>query len=178
MPAMPQQPTLTLAQLARLRPCESRLKAMRAAFPARRRITAAAAREAGATFTDLLWAASAVAREDADVERRLRLWLADCAARVLHIYERGNRGDAPRGAIIAARAFARGEISADAMAAASDAARAAEMAARAAASAAASAQSAARAAARAWQFDRLIARLSNPEPEDWPLPLRAAAGAA
>src|SRR3546814_9974895 len=53
---------------------------------------------------------------DADVERRLRLWLADCAARVLHIYEKTEASAAPREAIIAARRFARGEIDAAALA--------------------------------------------------------------
>ena len=168
-------------------------------------ITADQARAAGATFDDIVWAASSIARNTPDVERRLRLWLADCAARVLHIYERVGNSQAPRNAILAARQFARGEIDVIARAAwaaagaaagdaagdawdawdaaraagaaagdawdAWDAARAAGAAARAAAGdAAGDAWDAAGDAEQAWQFDRLIARLSDDEPEDWPLP--------
>lgn len=76
---------------------------------------------------------SAVARTDADIERRLRLWLADCAAHVLHLYERTEASDAPRRAIIAARQFARGEIDSAASAASATASAAAWDAASAAA---------------------------------------------
>ena len=127
------------------------------------RINAAQARAAGCTFDDILWAASALSRKDRDVERRVRLWMADCAARVLHIYEKTEKSQAPRNAIIAARQFARGEIDAAAMAAARDAARAAAWA-------------AARDAERAWQFDRLVERLTS-EPDDVPLPDRISAAA-
>jgi len=82
------------------------------------------------TYAQLLvWAPSALARHDKDVERRLRLWMADCAARVLHIYERAETSEAPRNAIIAARQFARGEIDDAAWAAARDAAWGAALAA-------------------------------------------------
>lgn len=123
-------------------------------------ISAADARAAGCSFDDIVWIASAVAGKDADVERRLRLWMADCAARVLHIYEKPGTSEAPRNAIIAARQFARGEIDNAARAAAWVAAWAA-------------ASDAARAAEEVWQFDRLIARLSDDEPEDVPLPKRS-----
>ena len=93
-----------------------------------KRIDAATARAAGCSLDDLVWVASAVARSDADVERRLRLWMADCAARVLHIYEMLETSDAPRNAIIAARAFARGEIDNAAWDAAWDAASDAQQA--------------------------------------------------
>lgn len=144
-----------------------------------RKVTAEQARAAGATFDDIVWAASAVARTDKDAERRLRLWAADCAARVLHIYEHDHADDRPRGAIIAARQYARGEISAAAMdaawAAAWDAAWAAARAAawaaaRAGWAAARAARAAARAAEQAWQYDRLIMWLSDAEPDEWPLP--------
>lgn len=125
------------------------------------KIDAAKAREAGCTFDDIVWAASALARENPDVERRLRLWMADCAARVLHIYEKTESSPAPRNAIVAARQFARGEIDAAAWAAAWAAARAAAWAAE-----------------EAWQFDRLIAWLSDDEPQDWPLPALKQAEAA
>ena len=124
------------------------------------RIDAATARKAGCTFDDVVWIASALARNDADVERRLRFWMADCAARVLHFYEKTETSDVPRNAIIAARQFARGEIDDAAWAAARAAARDAAWA-------------AARTAEEAWQFDRLVERLSADEPDDWPLPDRA-----
>ena len=181
-------PTLTVAKLAKLRPCAERMQAMRAALPARKRINAAEAVAAGATLDDLVWVASAVARTDADVERRVRLWLADCAARVLPIFEKERPADPHvREAIVAARDYARGRITAAARAAAWDAARdAAWAAAKAAAKAAA--RDAARAAAwdaawdaawaaawdaawdaeEQWQLQRLVLWLTD-EPEDWPL---------
>jgi len=82
-------------------------------------------RAAGVPPDDLVWLASAMAQKNQDVERRLRLWTADCAARVLHIYEKTGKSPAPRAAIVAARQFARGEISDVARAAAFDVARAA-----------------------------------------------------
>ncbi len=118
-------PAFTLAAIARLDPCASAFAAARQALPKRRRITAAQAREAGVSFDDIVWVISAVARTDKDVERRLRLWLSDCAARVLHIYEKTETSDTPRKAIIAARLYARGEIGAAARDVAGDAAWAA-----------------------------------------------------
>ena len=107
----------------------------------------------------------------ADAKRRLRLWLADCAAHVLHFYEKKGRSDAPRKAIIAARARARGEIPAAAAYAAYAAAYAADAGAYAAAAAAAAdAYAAARSTEMAWQLGRLIAWFSEPKPQDWPLP--------
>jgi hypothetical protein len=82
-------------------------------------------------------------------DRRLRLFAADCAEDVLPLFEQERPDDVrPRAAIAAARAFARGEITA----AARDAARAAARAAAgdaAGAAARAAAGAAARAAARA-----------------------------
>lgn len=154
-------PMITLGQLAKLDPCEGKLAEMREKLPKRRRITAQMARAAGVSFDDIAWAASAMARVDKDVDRRLRLWAADCAAHVLHIYEKSETNTAPRDAIIAARQYARGEIGDAARVAARDAAGAA---ARDAAWAAAWA--AAGAAEESWQFDRLIMWLSDNEPED------------
>ena len=204
-------PTLTYDGLISLSPCADELKRVvrRLGGPEKwngKQITAAQARDAGISFDSILWAASALARDDKDIDRRLRLWMADCAARVLHIYEKTETSTAPREAIIAARQYARGEIEAAARAAraaarAAEAARAAARAAEAARDAArdaaedaawAAAEDAARDAVRdarnaawaagdaawaaeeRWQFDRLIARLSDDEPEDWPLPDRNA----
>ena len=144
--------------------------------------------DAGIQFDDLVWLAMEASREDPGIERRVRLWGADCAAHVLPIFEREMPGDArPRQAIEAARGFARGTVSDAALAAARDATMDATMdATRAAASdARAAARDAARAAAwvatraaasdaedaeKAWQLDRLCCWLSEQEPEDWPLP--------
>jgi hypothetical protein len=209
-------PGITYPDLKALRPCDDSLRRVARLLGGAKAwngnpVTAQQARAAGCTFEDIVWAASSVACRTPDVERRLLLWLADCAARVLHIYERDVPGDPRvRAAIIAARCFARGEIGAAAVDAAVDAARAAARAAVGAAAWAAAwaAARAARAAvgaaawAAAWdaaraaraavgaagdaawgaawgavidaeearQFDRLVARLSDPEPEDWPLP--------
>lgn len=181
-------PTLTYDQLIALNPCEDSLKRVVKMLGGPHKwggngIDAATARAAGVGFYDMLWVLSAKARSDEDVERRLRLLLADYAARVLPIFEREVRNDdRPRAAIIATRQFARGEIDdAAAGAAAGDAAGAAAgaaagdawvaaCAARDAAWAAAwAAAGDAWAAEQAWQFDRLIARMSDNDPADWPL---------
>jgi hypothetical protein len=140
--------TLTYAELKALNPCSEALARFSAWSGT---MDAAAARKAGATFDDIVWVAVAIARTSPDVERRLRLWMADCATHVLHLYERYCPSDnRPRTAIIAARQFARGEISTAAQAAARDARDA-------------------WGAEETWQFDRLVLWLTN-EPEDWPLP--------
>jgi len=96
---------------------------------------------------DCIWALSATAE---NCEQVARLMAADFAEAVLPLYESQYPHDnRPRTAIEAARRFARGEITAAAKDAAWDAARAAE---------------------EAWQFDRFVARMSDDEPEDWPLP--------
>ncbi len=154
--------------------------------PREGRMTWLSAAKAGAGFDSLLLVAVALSRTDKDVERRLRLFLADCAARDLHIFEKARPGDdRPRKAIIAARQFARGEIDDAARGAARSAAdsaarsvawspawspawSAAESAARGAPESAA--RSAAGKAEEQWQRERLVARMSAKEPGDWPLP--------
>jgi hypothetical protein len=156
-------PTLTYDDLIKFKPCSDRLSvAIKRIGTAQEwsgnGVTAQQARDAGMHFSDIVWAASAASRNDADVARRLRLWAADCAARVLHVYERSQTSCAPRNAIVASRAYSRGEIDeaaratawAAAGAAAGDAARAAAWAAAGAAAgdaARAAAGDAARAAA-------------------------------
>jgi len=123
-------------------------------------------------------------------ERSLRLFAADCAADVLHLFERDHPGDdRPRKAIEAARAYARGDIDDTARDAARDAAldaeawaaakaawaaawaaagAAAEAAAWAAAKAAwAAAGAAAEAAARAAQTERLLVDVAGLNPDDF-----------
>ena len=191
---------LTYHQLKALAPCRDKFDAVVATLGDAetwngKSISANDARSAGVSFDNVLWAAKRVAKKDQDVERKLRLFTADCAAHVLHIYEKSEGADTrPREAIEATRKFANGEIGAAAWdaagAAARDAARAARDAdaARAAARAAAWAAwaasrdaswSAAGAAAAAWdavwaaawaaeqkwQFSRLCDWLSADEPE-------------
>jgi hypothetical protein len=117
-------------------PCRERRDAVRKmlskAFPdyRSRSFTLADAAAAGVGFDDLIWIAGRAAERDPDCARRIRLFGADCAARVAHI------ANDPRStaAIVASRQFARGEIDDAALAAAWDAARdAAWAAARAAA---------------------------------------------
>jgi hypothetical protein len=207
-------PTLTLTQLKALDPCQDSLKRV-ARFLGDVPLTASEARAAGATFKEMAWAAAAVASIDRDVRRRRRLWGADCAAHVLHLFERKRPTDQrARRAIETGRAYARGEIGVSAILAVREAAGTA--AAHSLGSAAWSADRAAYAAAwcsaestthaaleaaswagaeagfdgigeagraaasdaeAAWQFDRLVAWLSDPEPEDWPLPPRPCSGA-
>ena len=159
--------TLSYKELVALNPCDAPAiaKLMGGASKWKHQVDAAQARAAGVSFDNLVWVASAIARTDKDVERRLRLWMADCAARVLHIYEKTESGPAPRAAIIAGRAYARGEITD----AARDAARdAAWDAARDAAWDAArdAAWDAARAAAREKQNTRLTDMLLALEPKE------------
>ena len=94
---------LTYAELKALDPCAGSLHRVANLMGGARKwtagITAAQAREAGATFDDLVWVSSAGACTNPNVDRRLRLWMADCAARVLHIYEAAEKSDAPRAAI-------------------------------------------------------------------------------
>lgn len=199
-------PTVTLAQIERLKPCEERFAELAKRLPQDGPITAAIAAEAGATLEDIAWVVAKLRREDPDIERRVRLWMADCVAHVLHLYERQETSDTPRDAIVAARRCARGEIDEsawnNARAAAWDSWRsasdpAAVFVAQAAAwcdadlavdAAAWNAVTIAgggfiareavvapvRAAERQWQLDRLVLWLSDPEPEDWPLPEWAA----
>ena len=106
-----------------------------------------------------------VRRLDAWDERSARLFAADCAERVLPIFERERPNDArPRKAIEAARAYARGEIHAAGLAAARVAAWAAAGdawdAARDAASVAARAAAWTAARAAAWTAARAAAGLA------------------
>lgn len=149
-------PGLTYDACRALQPCDASFRRVSRRLGGKKGwdgnlVTAAQAKDAGVRFADIVWVASVVAQTNPDVKRRLRLWMADCAARVLHIYEREVPGDARvRDAIVAARRFSRGEIDDAAWAAAWAAARAAR----------------AMAAEEEWQFSRLVAWLSDPEPDD------------
>ncbi len=177
---MTDTPSLTLAAVRKFEPCEEGYKRVSAILPKRGKIDAAQAREAGCTFDDIVWIASAYARTDRGTERRLRHWLGDVAARVLHIYEQVHPNDSrPRDAIQAAHDYAEGRIGDAALTAALDAARAAawdaawDAALDAALDAArAAAWDAALDAEEAWQFDRLIYWLTEPDPQPLEMPAK------
>ena len=96
-----------------------------------------------------------ISRVETWTERTARLFAADCAEHVLPIYEAAHPSDTrPRDAIVAAHAYARGDIDDAAGAAAWAAAWAA-----AGAAAGAAARDAAWAAEQSWQTDRLMAYL-------------------
>ena len=97
-------PSLTWAQILALKPCDPApiQRRLEAAFPDYdvRALTMADGAAAGVDIDDLIWLA---ARVD---ERKTRLFAADCAARVSHLAP----DPRSRAAIVAARAFARGQI--------------------------------------------------------------------
>lgn len=146
---------LTLKQVRAFKPCREdwiRIKGILSGADGP--ITAAAAVDAGATLDDIVWIASKVAVSDTDVERRLRLWVADCAAHVLGVFEAEKPDDMrPREAVIAARRYARGEIGDASLVAARDARDT-------------------RTIKKQWQLARLVEWLSDEEPKDWLLPVR------
>ena len=120
---------LTYAELQALKPCEDDFVKVTAILGGAaawdgRLITAAEARAAGVSMDQVIWAASALARKNSEIERRLQHWSCDCAARVLAIFEKQFPGDGrPRAAIEAGRHFADGLIDDPERAAARAAAR-------------------------------------------------------
>lgn len=107
---------LSYNELRKMHPCEDALRRVAKLMGGAKKwgsvkIDAATARARGATFDDILWVAARLAPHNPDVKRRLLLWMADCTARVLAQYERQFPGDdRVRACIVAARAYARGEI--------------------------------------------------------------------
>ena len=164
--------SLTYAELKALKPPARFLKAKAANFGPAKDETASVTfqqlKDGGATFGELIWLASAMAEDNPDCKRRLRLWAADCAARVLSIYERNETSPALCNVITSSRKFARNEVNATTSSAASSAERIAALTfARAIAWAAEN--PAAWAVEKSWQFQSLVERMSDPEPDDWPL---------
>jgi hypothetical protein len=154
-------------------------------------------REAEVSFQHIIWLLSTLAPADRDMKRRLRLWSADCVARVLPLFEITYPYDTlVRDTIHSARRFARSEISemkhekAAVLAASLLARRLSTALVMSAASylvreedswadnvAAKYSRSAAVHSCNhvdpteiemQWQFARLIARMSAHEPNDWP----------
>ena len=109
---------LTIKQINAFKPCSENgrrvRKLLRAYNPDKDAIyTAADAKAAGCTLNEVIWIVSVAARKDPALGRKIRLWSADCAARVLHIYEKDYPNDnRPRNAIQATRDFANGLIDA------------------------------------------------------------------
>jgi len=97
---------------------------------------------------DVLWALSEAVDGG---DKILRLWAADCAEHVLHLFtDKYPNDNRPAKAIKAARQFAHGEITDASWAAARAAARAAAVDAE-----------------EKWQTERLIAYLNEEVTEDW-----------
>ena len=115
--------TISRASVTGLPICNEGIEIARAVLPTRRRLTFAQVRAEGTSFDDLVWVAAAMALTDKDASRRLRLWMADCAARVLDVFENTESRDALRGAVVAARQYARAAIDKDAWATARAAGR-------------------------------------------------------
>ncbi len=149
---------LTYEECAALHPCrESLARAAELLGGAEgwngNRVTAAAARDAGIPFGDILWVAGAMAGIDPDIERRLRRWMDEV-------------GDTPGRGIrepAAAVYYAANAVSVSARCAVSAAARGDAV--RGAASSANAAAWAAIAAEEARQLDLLVKWLSDEEEE-------------
>ena len=108
---------------------------------------------------DALWCLRSICPEH---DKEVRLFAADCAERVLHIYEKKYPKDTRmRDCINTARLFANGEATQEQLAAARAAARAAAGAAAGAARAAAWAAAGAAARAAAWAAARAVARAAR-----------------
>lgn len=68
---MTKAPAMTLAEVAKLRPCQRIMKLARKVLPPRRKITVRMAIEAGIDLEDVIWVLDRKARTDADIFRRL-----------------------------------------------------------------------------------------------------------
>lgn len=68
----------SLTQLRMLNPCSPGMSYADTALP-ERPFTAAEARAYGVSFLDILWGIAALARHDAELDRRLQAWLDDCS---------------------------------------------------------------------------------------------------
>ena len=83
---------LTYDELIALSPCVERCEDSSSASWREekwngKKISATQAQRAGIKYDDLRWVALARAKNDPIVARRVRLWIADCAERVLPLFE-------------------------------------------------------------------------------------------
>ena len=128
-------PTITLRQLRARGPCSSaeygrvkrlltKLSKLKGGCDAK--FTAQDVVNSGLRLDDLIWITSIGSVKKAEVDRRLRMWKADCAALVLPAFEcEYPDDDRPRKAIIATRKHARGRMTMTSKKTTSAAARAA-----------------------------------------------------
>lgn len=178
----------SLDLIRKLGPCATGYRFALKSLPGDNTVTAVAAREAGCSFEDMSWYLSSIAGSDPEIAKRLRLWMADCAAHVLPRFEAVFADDPrPRAAIAAARLFATGQADSEAMVSAAAGASLASDTAWDTSKAAAQAASAAMVSCEtraswvitkccvlaasdgpaelAWQYDRLIAWFTGDGPE-------------
>lgn len=100
----------SIAQIRALGPCASGYRFALGKL-GEDNVGAAEAREAGCSFDDMAWYLSVQAVNDPEIDRRLRMWKADVAAHVLHVFEAAfPEEQSPREAIVAARAYVAGEV--------------------------------------------------------------------
>lgn len=99
----------SIAQIRALGPCADGYRFALTGLPKEGEVTAAQAREAGCSFEDMAWYLSIEAMRDHEIWRRLQHWKADCATRVLPVFEAVYPLDSrARNAIIAVHAEAGG----------------------------------------------------------------------
>ena len=109
--------TTSISQIRQLGPCADGYRFALTGLPKEGEVTAAEARAAGCSFEDMAWYLSVQSKADPEIDRRFRMWKADVAAHVLHVFEVVFPGDdRPRVAIEAARHFADGNLVADILA--------------------------------------------------------------
>ncbi|MHA6644636.1 hypothetical protein [Mesorhizobium sp. A623] len=158
--------------------------------------------DAGVPLDHVVWVVSRLADTDADIKRRLLLWLSDVVAHVLPVCERAEERKIPIRVVSETRKFARGSSSVAAVFLSDDENQyvrspsftgAAANVNRAAAWLAIRVEGrgedvndraywvhkkarmiASEEAEERWQHERLVERFSDPEPADWPLELEAA----
>lgn len=90
---MPYPYTLSLAQVRKLKPCDTSLTRIAPLLPKAGKIDAAKARSLGCTYDDIIWSASALAMDDETLAKRLIGFRNDNAKRVLHIFEQAAPDD-------------------------------------------------------------------------------------
>ena len=151
---------ITFSKLSKLNPKPEKLAELSILFSGGNWIKA---QSLNLSLIEVYEAALKLAIKDKKIEKRLGLWACDCAAHVLHIFEKEKpNDDRPRKAIATSREYLRDTAWAAAWAAARAAARDTAWAA-----AGDTARDTARAAEVKWQLERLILWLSDNPPEDF-----------
>lgn len=115
-PTANRAPTMSIADIERFAPCDNfrdatldKLRRFDAALA--RRYSAADGRAAGCTFNDIAWIVTMLATQSIEGERRVRMFLADCAVRALAEWEKAGLSEpGPFEAIKATQDWALGKI--------------------------------------------------------------------